>query len=66
MFNACQDLTVMIPATVTNIGEGSFSTIRSLTINYYGTETDWQQINIADDAFSSTFSNTIVYNYTGD
>ena len=67
-FWGCTSLSgVTIPDSVTFIGNGAFYCCTSLTtINYRGTEEDWNAINKEDywDYYIGNY--TIVYNYTGE
>ena len=65
-FGFCESLaSVTIPASVTSIGQGAFSRCTDLTtINYTGTEEQWNAITKGENWDSNTGSYTITYNYT--
>lgn len=67
-FQSCNKLTsITIPATVTKITEWAFNGCWNLaTINFRGTETQWQAIDIESFCNEYLLTATIVYNYTGD
>lgn len=66
-FYRCSSLaSITIPVSVTDIGDSAFYQCDNLTtINYRGTEEQWNAINIGSDNTPLTTA-TIVYNYTGD
>ena len=58
---------VVIPDSVTSIGDYAFSGYSSLTtINYRGTKEEWNAITKGDNWNSGTGNYTIVYNYNGE
>jgi len=65
MFCDCTSLTsVIIPNSVTDIWEGAFSGCNALSdIYYFGTETEWNNIDIIDDN-DPLFNATIHFNAT--
>lgn len=65
-FAGCSALTsITIPAGITRIAEYAFRNCELSTVNYRGSETQWQSITIESGNDSLTNA-TIVYNYTGD
>lgn len=67
-FYGCTSLnSIAIPNSVTSIGERSFEYCESLsTINYRGTEEEWNNISKGNYWDSQMPSYTVVYNYKGD
>ena len=64
-FAGCSALTsITIPAGITRIAEYAFRNCELSTVNYRGSETQWQSITIESGNDSLTNA-TIVYNYTG-
>lgn len=65
-FRGCENLSsIKIPNSVTSIEEFAFWFCTSLTtVNYKGTEEQWNQITIGSDNTPLTNA-TINYNYTG-
>jgi len=66
MFKWCGNLkSVVIPASVISIGENVFTASGLTTVNYRGTQAQWNAITIADN--SNPLKNaTVNYNYTGE
>ena len=64
-FGFCKSLaSVTIPASVTSIGKDAFCRCTGLTtINYTGTEEQWNAITKGEEWDSNTGSYTITYNY---
>ncbi|MDE5581590.1 MAG: leucine-rich repeat protein [Treponemataceae bacterium] len=64
-FGFCESLaSVTIPASVTSIGDKAFCRCTGLTtINYTGTEEQWNAITKGEDWDSNTGSYTITYDY---
>ena len=64
-FYNCSSLeSVTIPAGVTTIGSNAFAGCgRLITVNYRGTQSQWQQISKGNNNFNGV---TINYNYTGE
>lgn len=66
MFKWCGNLkSVVIPDSVTSIGENVFTASGLTTVNYKGTEDQWNKITIADNNSKLTNA-TKNYNYTGE
>ncbi len=69
-FEECGLVNINIPVSVTSIGESAFHNCSDLwLVKYAGTESQWQKINIANDAFSGTASHShfeIWYNSLND
>jgi hypothetical protein len=64
----CDSLTsIVIPDSVTSIGDMAFSNYTSLTsIKYRGTEEQWNSVSKGYNWDSGTGNYTITYNYKGE
>ena len=64
-FSDCENLTsITIPESVTSIGEDAFLFCTSLkTVNYTGTEEQWNEINISDSGNTYLINAQINFNY---
>ena len=69
MFYDCKFTSIIIPVEIKTIGMGAFGDTANSqlkTVNYRGTEEDWNLINITPNYNGSLTSATINYNYTGE
>lgn len=55
---------VSIPGTVTKIGDGAFRDANLTKVHYYGTETQWKQINIGGD--NGNLEDVLGHTWVGD
>ena len=63
-FYNCSSLnTIVLPKTVTSVGKNAFANCSGLTINYGGTEADWNNININSTGNNNFKNATINYNH---
>ena len=61
-FNRVNDLTVDMPKSITYIEPYAFAYIKSLTINYRGSQDDWNKIEGKENWVNTKFN--ITYNYS--
>ncbi|MEE1291319.1 MAG: leucine-rich repeat protein, partial [Spirochaetota bacterium] len=68
VFNLCENLTsIVLPDSLTFISKDAFGECDKLTtVNYKGTQEQWEQINIEDYDNSSLKNAIINYEYTED